>query len=396
LAADQARLSPCDQSDVSKFPIQLESSQKSFQYHYRLIKAADPTAPLVIYIPGGPGDTSIGTEDPRISKDYSLVLTDPRGAGCNDSPDITSSDITSEQIAKDVIQLVHQLNPRHYIVHGFSFGTVVATIFSSLIANQAVVPPESIILEGVFGHYQEEPNENGIFAAWDQIRSRLSPSTRAALLSSEQNPFGLTLDEWFGAVYNLIYFGQVSWLPYSLDQLLNIFVDYENGIPLPFGINSLWADLSDGSLPFSVKTNTAIVCNELFFDPSIEIGKLSYAFGVFQSAGSNPCKATHPSHYDSKLWQVHERTLYIMGANDPATPLTQGLYHFDNQQNKDNVAIIVSDAGHPALSIGLRDCMHDIYENAWTGGSISPALKKCAAETTLIDQQSHHGFGASK
>src|SRR5688572_3671556 len=57
----------------------------SFEYAFRLIPGTDPDAPLVIFLPGGPGQTSI--ESPRdafaIPARYSLVYTDPRGVGCN-------------------------------------------------------------------------------------------------------------------------------------------------------------------------------------------------------------------------------------------------------------------------------------------------------------------------
>ena len=378
--------SPCEQGDVSEFPIRLGSSQNSYSYHYRLIRSQNPDAPLVIYIPGGPGNNSIGTDDSRVSKDYSLVLTDPRGSGCNASPEMLPSDITSEQIASDIVQLVHALKPKHYIVHGLSYGTVVATIFSNLIAAQNEVQPDAIILEGVFGHYEEASDEHTMFDAWKQIVPQFSSATRALLLSSEQNPYGLDSGSWAMAAYNLAYLGKVAWLPYSFDQLLKIFVDQQRGIQLPSDISSLPELRDDGSLPTGVDTYEAIACNELFYDPGFGILTSSYAHGFFELTGLQECYATSPHHYDSKLWQMRQRTLYIMGADDPATSLTQGLYHFTHQQNTNKAAVIVANGGHPALQIDLHDCMHDIYESAWAGSPISLALKKCSASTAVLGQ----------
>src|SRR5437763_560877 len=60
-----------------------------FNYKYRYI-SGDASAPTVIFIPGGPGDPSMQFRNARgafgFPASFGVVLTDPRGAGCNKLP----------------------------------------------------------------------------------------------------------------------------------------------------------------------------------------------------------------------------------------------------------------------------------------------------------------------
>ena len=366
----------CNQQDVHSF------QRQNFSYHYRLIQSEQKDAPLVIYLPGGPGGTSIGNVDPRVSKDYSLALTDPRGAGCNDSSQIGIQDISSEAIADDIIALVKHLNPKNYILHGHSYGTVVATIFSSKIAKLNLPQPQAIILEGVFGQYWDQrKNEYGLVSSWKKIFRSLSEQMRAKLSSSEESPLTAKRDSWFQAIYQFLYLGKIYFLPYSYDQLLKNFIAKVEGKSYPDDLKKLYTSINFGGLPSSEKTWDAIACNELFYS-----GKesLDYSYGQLYHASKRRCQADRLNPYDSSAWQMQHKTVYFVGENDPSTPLWQGQYHYDHQEGKQKTFVKVIDAGHRAFQLNLNDCAADLYTALFNNLEITKELKKCAAPTLLL------------
>jgi pimeloyl-ACP methyl ester carboxylesterase len=315
-----------------------------------------------------------------VSKEYSLVLTDPRGAGCNDSENLTLADITSEKIADDIIYLIQNLKPKKYMIHGHSFGSVVATILSTKIAEKSVVQPSAIILEGVFGHYWDQRvNTVGLAEAWSKVSKEFSPTLRAKLISTEMNPFGLSNDQWIASIYQLTYLGVPAYLPYSSENILEYFVNSQSGHSLPEDLNRLAQSADYGSLPFGIKPWNAIACNELFY-ADMDGLSLTYSFGQLNSSVTKACSQTVPSPFNAQNWQMKHPTYYFIGQNDPATPSWQGLYHFYSQGNKKKKAFLIEKAGHRPLQLDLRDCMTQIYQAIFSETSMLTALPNCSTK----------------
>lgn len=374
----KAQVSVCQQKDVHSF------ERKNFSYHYRLIQSEIKNAPLVIYLPGGPGGTSIGDVDPRLSKEYSLVLTDPRGAGCNDSENIKAKDISSELIADDLVALVKHLKPKNYIVHGHSYGTVVATIFSNKIAALNLPQPKAIVLEGVFGKYWDQrKNEFGLVSSWKKIFRSLSIAMQQKLSNHAQSPLTTKEASWFQAIYQFLYLGKIHFLPYSYDELLKNFTAKVEGRSYPEDLKKLYSSINFGGLPSSEKTWEAIACNELFYS-----GKesLDYSYGQLHYESKRRCLADRLNPYDSAKWQMQHKTIYFVGENDPSTPLWQGEYHFDHQTHKQKQFVRVRDGGHRAFQLNLNDCAADLYGALFNNLELTKELKKCAAPTLLLSK----------
>lgn len=373
----------CNQRDVHSFERKLNAaSAQTFSYHYKYIASTKKDAPLVIYIPGGPGGTSIGSVDPRVSAEYSLVLTDPRGSGCNDSAEIALADISSEAIADDLIQLIKHLKPTNYIVHGHSYGTVVATILSAKIAQENITQPQSIFLEGVFGRYWDQRKEEfGLTESWNKTFPQFSPQLQNELLKTEQNPYGLKVEQGLKAVYQFLYLGKSYFLNYSPDDLLKYFSLKQQGQSLPSDLKKLYGSINLGSLPSGEKTWAAIACNELF---SVDEQALDYSYGKLNSRIVKLCKETRARHYDSADWQIAHPTVYFLGKNDSATPLWQGEYHYENQKKNLKTVFKVPGAGHRPLQLNLNDCIGEIFKAQFKGLSLKAAVKRCAAPVEIF------------
>src|SRR3974377_1107642 len=92
-----------------------------FQYSFQVQPGSDPSLPVIIYLPGGPGETSIGRSLSKIPKTFTVIHTDPRGAGCNTASEqeIPDNALTSEYLAADILGIVQELQLKEYLIFGF-------------------------------------------------------------------------------------------------------------------------------------------------------------------------------------------------------------------------------------------------------------------------------------
>ena len=60
-----------------------DPSSETFTYYYQWLERGGGAGPTVLHIPGGPGMPSIGSPPEGLPANVDLVLTDPRGDGCN-------------------------------------------------------------------------------------------------------------------------------------------------------------------------------------------------------------------------------------------------------------------------------------------------------------------------
>ncbi len=128
-ANSQTLGSHCSSSAVREVSRPSYSDGRSgvFKLRYGVAEREDPDPPLIIFIPGGPGQTSM---DAPLSypSDFGVVRTDPRGVGCNARQSIPTDSFSSEAIAKDILAIVRDLKPKRYFIHAISYGTIPATI----------------------------------------------------------------------------------------------------------------------------------------------------------------------------------------------------------------------------------------------------------------------------
>ncbi len=97
-AGAESATDPCLAKNVRAARI-TKNSSVTFDFKYAVIRTASPGSPTVLYVPGGPGGASIGDDSipPLIPDEYGLILTDPRGVGCNDSRKSKFSDFLDLQ-----------------------------------------------------------------------------------------------------------------------------------------------------------------------------------------------------------------------------------------------------------------------------------------------------------
>lgn len=124
-----------------------------------LIRGADVSNPLLLYVPGGPGEPNIWAAHHtmrELERHFVCVNRDPRGAGKSLHPAPDPATMTIEQFVKDTITLIEMLLERFkrqkLLLIGHSWGSYLAM-------KVAVARPD--LLFAVVGMGQEVDNRRG-------------------------------------------------------------------------------------------------------------------------------------------------------------------------------------------------------------------------------------------
>jgi pimeloyl-ACP methyl ester carboxylesterase len=378
------------------FPERFNS--ETFEYHYLIKqKSNDPKVPTIIFLPGGPGGTSINmgfmTEGETglpfdflelafgLPKNYNVILTDPRGRGCNfDSNKPLSHDaFRTHYLASDVLAMISKLNLKNYILLGHSYGTTLATEIASRAGKGEAPPPKAVVLAGVVGKYFEPLEQDNAFQnEWILVRNSLPiklrdqfPATLSEFTNKKLYPLGLRGELWLNYIKNYLTQGVALLagkpiLPTLNDRLKIILSKNLNNITL------LKDDVSENESQIEgLDTEpifVQIACRELF-------------------NSEDECKRRNiptDSLYDSKYWQINSPIYYIEGENDPNTPMAQAKYHFFNQNNPNKYFISVPRAGHGVLT-SINECKDFFWKSVYSEGvNLENALKNCSVGPKLL------------
>lgn len=118
--------------------------------YYHTVRPFDAKKPTFIFFQGGPGESSHLTyEDTfRNLTRWNIVLLDYRGIAFSYPDTLEDLEDTSyfstEFVARDAFEVLRKLGVRKASVYGHSYGTAVATVFSSLFSDHV----QAVVLEG--------------------------------------------------------------------------------------------------------------------------------------------------------------------------------------------------------------------------------------------------------
>ena len=389
LANEESLPSRCNSSAIRKIevPIYHNKNSPTFTYRFSVSEREDQDSPLLIFIPGGPGQTSMeaGLSYPY---EYAIVRTDPRGMGCNKNSSIPQNSLSSEAIAQDIVSIVRELRPKRYFIHGISHGTMVATIAGKILQEENLPLPEAIILEGVVGK-AFAPNEyiNDVLSQWSRVKTKLPLSLQNSL--QHQLPFGLSIPDWSAWLSSILAYGILPDgrdFAYEQLMLLDSQADPDDREILE---RTIKRTLSTPLTLEKINLFKEIVCRE--FVPDIREVRYDYSWsnGDLVATNDRLCAGIpFDRQFDSKNYQNTAPIYYISGGMDPVTPPSQALYHFENQKGP-HVLISVAGGGHNSLGVNLFDCANAF----WLG-----ILKKDFHEIEIAMQscQGHEGIKIRK
>lgn len=371
--------SRCNSSAVKKIevPIYHNKTSPTFTYRFSVSEREDKDSPLLIFIPGGPGQTSMEAGLPYPYK-YAIVRTDPRGMGCNANSLIPRDSLSSEAIARDIVSIVRELKPKRYFIHGVSHGTMVATIVGKILQEENLPGPEAIILEGVVGRaFLPDEYINDVLSQWRRVKSKLPSSLQESLKNNI--PFNLSPLEWSAWLSSILAYGILpDGSDFAYDQLM-LFdpkADHDDREILERTIKRTL------SVPLTLqKINLfkEIACRE--FVPDIREVRYDYSWvnGNLVATDDRLCTGIpFDRAFDSKNYQIKAPIYYISGGMDPITPPAHARFHFENQTGA-RVLISVTEGGHNPLGVNLFDCANAFWINMLKKdfNEIETALQSC-------------------
>ncbi len=195
-----------------------EFNSSTFSYSYQIARLSKPGSPTIIFLPGGPGASSINTSDAALNQkfpdDFGIILTDPRGVGCNSNGwrSFPNEFYSTENFASDILAIIEKQGLDNYYIYGTSYGTVLATIVAQKIWQKHLVPPKAVVLEGTLGKFFEAGQDLLEFInQWKRVQVELPKSTLEKL--REKNlPFFLTSEKWAGYIENNLTVGNIPFL----------------------------------------------------------------------------------------------------------------------------------------------------------------------------------------
>jgi len=380
----------CSSSDVFHVRVPYyydRSSSPTFDYAFQFRTSSNSSAPVVIILGGGPGQTLIGAAAPEgaIPTSYNLIFTDPRGEGCNASQGapFPVDFFKTEYLARDVLSMISSLRLRDYIIYGASYGTVHATVTASIAERERFNLPKAVVLEGVLGrafiggideYYQTFVTE------WSRLKGILDPRV-VAMLSRTPLPLGYSSRDWATFIRLEMISGEVPNSGHPLVNLLNPLVSDDPGRAaaardaLDQAIRSTLA-LQPTAVSLLFET---LFCREL-------AGKWSVGWdlvgGNLVLSGQDFCPLIKVpfTPYDAADWPVATPIYYFQGPNDPTIAMSNALHHFNVETRSRRNFVVVGGASHAPLAVSLQalGCSNAVWDAiAFNPAGFVSALRQC-------------------
>lgn len=370
--------------EVPKNHFSSSSGKIPYYFQYRDSSGTDD---VIVYIPGGPGGGSIGSIFEKVP--YDFVYLDPRGIGCNygREPDFTPFEVSTVQHARDILAIIKHLEIQSYVIYGKSYGTLVATVLSDLIAKDKFVnPPRAVILEGVIGKfYTDKDGHSKGFLQVAKYFIDQNPEI-SDMFYKDSLPLGLSAKYWgdYLSTENDKWNEKLSKLIRLKSHLSGNSIEQEV-------VNFFLEDSRSSGV--ETKAPTEIVGDYIFYHVACREITEAFCgfiydwnhsmagFSLFQTETSfipqkyQGIQLTRP--FDSVRYEIPFPLYYLQGTADPKTPFLGAEYHFKNQLAKrgSGTAPIVYQSfwgvGHSPLMSLLWDdgtsCLIRAFESFFKG-----------------------------
>jgi pimeloyl-ACP methyl ester carboxylesterase len=367
----------------------------SFSYSFRQLREAKNGGPTVIFLPGGPGDDSMLGKNPHhnnnldlLPDDFGLILTDPRGVGCNKTPSpLPNAAISTEILASDILAIIVNRKLERYYVHGLSYGTQLAIVVAALAERTSIKKPEAVILEGVLARaFRPLEMFQGFMNRWDAILANLDGDTRKMLRSRE--PLGIEEQTLGAALTGLLVNDQDDQGPGMSLRLIKKLSNSpkEEHDKLVKDLTEAANSINDPIPPEVALQYREIGCHEIASEPynfnsdallTFKNGRLTPVIGH----ACDGIKLDRP--FDTANYKITSPIYYFQGVKDPTTLMSHARYSFSVETLAPRTLVSIEDGGHHSMW-GLRDCEAEIWKQIEKGGrGLESALHLCELSSTV-------------
>ncbi len=364
------------QNDILSIQRPIESGE--FTYRFRL-DCQNENFPTIIYIPGGPGETSMESQISEFPENFNIIFTDPRGVGENYSfweSGGRAEDLSSQKIALDIKEIIKVLDLQNYMIHGHSYGTLVATILTHEIeSNSSRERPKSLVLEGVQAEVSDVIYETRVFNR--VLRERVGDNY--AQFSTRMDELMGQVDEvHLGVAASMILFNDQSELAsqhfLSLDspeEVTNFFSANLNESPYPPGFEEVYS---------------AIACREM---TSLGLARWLHIengqFGLEQEGSCSDQELDQP--FSLSTYPIRQTPIHLFaGTHDTLTPIAYSTKYFSQMKRNTSVQLYcLRDGGHLSLQ---KDLSSSCYETFWSrigeGSDAGELVRDCDGAESVI------------
>lgn len=389
----------CDHNNICQISRNLTDDQGktvSVPYRFKYI-APKNGAPTLIFIPGGPGQSSTQADVKRLLKlpeDYGVIQTDPMFVGVNKRDDMHSFQkaTTSAQVARDIQLAMYAVNASDVVIYGASYGTVPGTILASQLSKTGKAP-RAVVLDGILGRaVSRQEAIQGYATQWERVKSLNTKEDLAAFnkLTLELKDKGFLKEE---ELTNIM-IGLLMFDSHKLNRIVQYAGRGDDSIA-----RKLLVELKKSANPTYSEDDKwfhgVISCKELTPDSSADGVSMKYDYhGHFlATTDEKDCrKYSSPESvqlYDSTNYQILAPVIYLHGEYDPATPEEQALYHAKNQKNMNRVLKVVPEGQHVSLVGVLNPCSSEFFKALQNNlGSASISFDTCLKQRRQNNQLS--------
>lgn len=327
--------------------------------YYYTLAPIDLAKPTFIFFQGGPGASAHFMNElfEKLSS-WNVIQLDYRGIGFSYPTNLEElrnpKYFSSEFVARDAFEIIKSLGISSVSVYGHSYGTMVATIFSSLYPEVV----NATVLEGTIFTSNDLWNSSYRRKILQRIFDKLPKETKEKILYySNLNAY----PPWFSVI------GQREMYNSNFEKT---FIEKINSILFKNSDSEIVDELKEMAKAsifneddnfFSTHFFSHIACKEI--NLRNENANFYFVFNgnnlidYKSNSGSETCDFLGIKLEDSKPYQSTEYKLskpvtYFLGGKDGATTAEQGVHHFKFSNTGSAQIFIAPQAGHMPL-LGL-------------------------------------------
>lgn len=372
-----------------------EAQSHRLTLRYRVFESERADAPTVVVVPGGPGQALI-EGDATVAfalsgapiDDFTIIYTDARGSGCNTYPEIglPDEDIYSiERVAEDLAAIVRNEGLTDYYMYGASFGTVASTVAVSRMEERGDPLPHRLVLEGIVGRAFD--SFDSYFAAFENEWARVEPMVEEPWrtdFATEPWPESLTYTraQWGTFIAQQLILGDYP----GQGPILNFWLrGLDRGTPTATNyVSNFMSAIPDEGFDGASTLFRTIACRELW--GSWRSGR-EIRDGELRAIGTEVCAGEPRTGYDSAEFLSTVPVTYFHGPFDPTTTTEQAEYHFDSHTGSARELIVVPEASHAPLTLGLagRGCVEDVWAAIAGERDMATVLGECEQPGETIE-----------
>lgn len=393
---------------VSVLKYRKGGQDQRMDYWYRYLYKGSHL-PTVIFLPGGPGGNSmsyyVGALERIIeASKANVIFIDPRGVDCNfvDPAKFPPETISTEEAAKDIIQVIKKERLENYYIYGHSYGTILATVLADLLNFESdTVAPRKVILEGVVGEAVSTVGDGYWVNFADVMNEVIQKDIYLSYLVQNIDSFPVSYppEFWAHILLDVINFSGEDEVDADKLQIEQLAQDFYKGKDLSTASKSFllenfkdFISYESNNSPndkqhfYALYVQYAVWCSEIssfppdFYTLTIRSGRLE---SVVKEGALNNCIPYKPNErlYDPQDYKIKVPVIYFQGSFDPNTPIKGAYYHYGSQiHSREKVFVEVQGSGHEPSMEKLSSCTVSLWDEIF---------KTNTDFSNILDQKGH-------